>query len=313
MLSSISTTFFVAYKDNKCYTFKSNLLLWGDYMKDILLDTVLDSLKLIPFLFVAFLIIEFIEHKLSNKNKQIISKAGKYGPLIGSLLGAVPQCGFSVMATNLYAIRIISLGTLISIYLSTSDEMIPILLSHRVDISLIIQILLLKVVIGMFCGFVIDFLLRKKKTNEKVSMNYEICDDEHCDCKNGIFKSTCKHTLLTTLFIFLVSLTLNIIMEMIGTGVLSHLFLKNSIFGSLITSLIGLIPNCAASVIITELYLQEAISFGAMIGGLLTGSGVGLLVLFKVNKNVKDNFKIVGIVYLLGVISGIIIDIIGLL
>lgn len=283
----------------------------GDFMQEVLFDTLIDSLKLIPFLFFAFLIIEFVEHKLTKKNRSVISKAGRLGPLIGALLGAVPQCGFSVMATNLYAIRIISLGTLVSIYLATSDEMLPILLSHRVEASLIIKILLIKVLIGMFWGFVIDLILRERKCAERVQ--YDICDDDHCDCSHGILKSTCKHTLITILFIFLISLVLNAIMDTVGINFLSKILLKNSIFGPFIISLIGLIPNCAASVVITELYLREAISFGSMISGLLTGSGVSLLVLFRVNKNIKDNFKILGLVYLLGVISGVVIEIISLL
>ncbi len=276
-------------------------------MQDVLLDTLTDTLKLVPFLFVAFLIIEFVEHKLTDKNKTTISKAGRFGPLWGSLLGAIPQCGFSVMATNLYAIRIISLGTLISIFLATSDEMLPILLSHGIRVSLIVEILAIKVVIGMICGFIIDLVLKCKKQEIK----YEICNDDHCDCEHGIFKSSLKHTLIIILFIGLISLILNIIMHTVGINYLSKLLLKNSIFGSTITALIGLIPSCAASVVQTELYLKGAISFGAMIGGLLTGSGVSILVLFKVNKDIKENIKIIGILYLVGVLSGVIIDIIN--
>ena len=127
-------------------------------MIDIIKDTLIDGLKLIPFLFIAFLIIEFIEHKLDNKSKTIISKSGKVGPLVGGILGLFPQCGFSVMATNLYITRIITLGTLISIYLSTSDEMLPLLISHNTDISIIIKILAIKLLVGVICGFIIDFI-----------------------------------------------------------------------------------------------------------------------------------------------------------
>lgn len=215
------------------------------------------------------------------------------------------------MATNLYATRIVTLGTLIAIYLSTSDEMLPVLLSHQVKIGLVVKILLFKVVIGMFCGFIIDFLLRKKEV-KKAQIDYSICDEEECDCKHGILKSTLKHTFMTTLFIFVISLILNIIMHFIGSDVLSKMFLKNSFFGSFITALVGLIPNCGASVVITELYLKGAISFGSMIGGLLTGSGISLLVLFRVNRNIYDNLKILFLLYGIGVISGVVIDIIGL-
>lgn len=269
-------------------------------MFEIIKDTLLDTLKLLPFLFVAFLIIELIEHKLdSNK---IIKKSGKYGPIIGSLLGAFPQCGFSVLATNLYVTRVITLGTLISIYLSTSDEMLPVLLSHNVDIIIILKIIGLKILIGMISGFIIDLILRKKV----VKTNYEICDEEHCNCKNGIIKSSLIHTLKTGLFLIFITFILNIIFEFFGETFISKLFLKNSIFAPFISSLVGLIPNCGSSLLITELYLNGAINFSSLLSGLLTGSGVAILVLFKSNKDKKDNLKILLLIYFIGVISGII-------
>ena len=280
-------------------------------MKEIILDTILDSLKLIPFLFVAFLIIELIEHKLTDKNKNILTKSKKIGPILGSLLGAVPQCGFSVMATNLYVTRIITLGTLISIYLSTSDEMLIVMLSENIDISIIIKIILIKIIFGIIYGLIIDKIAINKKTKEEE--NYEICNDEHCDCKHGIVLSSIKHTLHITLFIFIITLILNIIFNYVGEDYLSKIFLTNTIFGTFITSLIGLIPNCASSVILTELYINNSISIGALIGGLLTSSGASLLVLFKNNKNIKENLKIVSLLYSLGVISGIIIELITLI
>lgn len=280
-------------------------------MKEIILDTILDSLKLIPFLFVAFLIIELIEHKLTDKNKNILIKSKKIGPILGSLLGAVPQCGFSVMATNLYVTRIITLGTLISIYLSTSDEMLIVMLSENIDISIIIKIILIKIIFGIIYGLIIDKIAINKKTKEEE--NYEICNDEHCDCKHGIVLSSIKHTIHITLFIFIITLILNIIFNYVGEDYLSKIFLTNTIFGTFITSLIGLIPNCASSVILTELYINNSISIGALIGGLLTSSGTSLLVLFKNNKNIKENLKIVLLLYSLGVISGIIIELITLI
>ena len=280
-------------------------------MKEIILDTILDSLKLIPFLFVAFLIIELIEHKLTDKNRNILAKSKKIGPILGSLLGAVPQCGFSVMATNLYVTRIITLGTLISIYLSTSDEMLIVMLSENIDISLIIKIILIKIIFGIIYGLIIDKIVTNKKTKEQE--NYEICNDEHCDCKHGIVLSSIKHTIHITLFIFIITLILNTIFNYVGEDYLSKIFLTNTIFGTFITSLIGLIPNCASSVILTELYINNSISIGALIGGLLTSSGASLLVLFKNNKNIKENLKIVLLLYSLGVISGIIIELITLI
>ena len=225
-------------------------------MMEIILDTLLDAIKLLPFLFLAFLLMEFIEHRISTKSKNKISKAGKFGPILGSLLGAIPQCGFSVMATNLYATRIITLGTLISIYLSTSDEMLPILLSQGTPASIIFKIILIKVIIGIICGVFIDIILKKQ-----IDKNNEIkdfCDETHCDCKHGIVKSSLKHTLNIIIFILVITFLLNIGMHYLGEENISKLFLKDTLFSPFITSLIGLIPNCGASVILTELYCTFA-------------------------------------------------------
>lgn len=280
-------------------------------MKEVILDTIVDSLKLIPFLLVAFLIIELLEHKLNNKTKNIITKSKKIGPIIGSLLGVIPQCGFSVMATNLYITRIITLGTLISIYLSTSDEMLIIMISEKVEISLILKILLIKIFFGIVYGLIIDKIINKKKKDKET--NYELCDEEHCDCNHSILLSAIKHTLHITLFIFIITLIINTIFTLLGDNYLSKILLNNSILSPFITSLIGLIPNCAASVILTELYLNSTISLGALIGGLLTSSGSSLLILIKNNKNKKENLSIILLLYALGVLSGIIIELISLI
>lgn len=280
-------------------------------MIHIIEHTLLEIINLVPFLFIAFLLIELIEHKFNNKTKKIITKAGNAGPLLGSLLGLFPQCGFSVMATNLYVTRIISLGTLIAIYLTTSDEMLPILISEQVELTVIIKLLGIKFIFGLIWGFIIDLILRKFDKKEKIS--YELCDDEHCHCEKGIFKSAIKHTLNTLVFIFIVTLLLNILMHTSGEENLAKLFLKDSIFGPFVSSIIGLIPNCGASVVITQLYLNNTISLGSAMAGLLTGSGVALVVLFKSNKNIKENLLILSLLYGLGVISGLIIDLIGLI
>lgn len=281
-------------------------------MTDIIMDTLMDSLKILPFLFLAFLLIEFMEHKISKKSKETIKKSGKFGPFIGSILGAFPQCGFSVAATNLYVTRIISLGTLIAIYLSTSDEMLPILLSKGTDVGVIAKIIGLKIVIGMILGFIIDFILKNKKSNSEETIK-DFCHDEHCDCDHGILKSSIKHTINILFFISLMSFILNTGLYYLGEETISQLFMKNTVFGPFLASLIGLIPNCGASVVITELYLNNAITFGSTMAGLLTGSGIALLVLFKVNKNMKENLNILFTIYFAGVVCGIIIDLIGLL
>ena len=281
-----------------------------------LTHTLEEVLILIPFLFVAFLIIEFIEHKLSNKSKKVIEKSGKLGPLFGGVLGIIPQCGFSVVATNLYITRIVSLGTLISIYLSTSDEMLPILISRKADAGTIIKLLLIKFIIGMTAGFIIDYFVRKYKKKHKIKSkeHFDICHDEECHCeKENLVFASLKHTLKTITFIFIVTFILHIMMEYLTEDFIKKLFLKDNIFSPFISSLVGLIPNCAASVVLTELYLSNVISLASLISGLLTGSGVALLVLFRGNKNLKENLFILGLIYFIGVFSGMIINIIELI
>lgn len=274
-------------------------------MLDIIADTLLDSLKLLPFLFLTFIIMELFEHKLGNKANERLKKANKVGPLFGSLLAVIPQCGISASATNFYITRVISLGTLISVYLSTSDEMLPILISEKVDISFILKFLAFKVVIGMICGFVIDFIYRNKKKEDI----HEFCNDEHCDCEHGILKSSIKHTLNVIIYIIIFSFLLNIILHYYGESFLEKILMKNSPFGVFISSLIGLIPNCSSSIILTELYLKGLLSFGKVMAGLLVNAGVGLLILFKYNKDKKDTIKIIGILLIIGIISGLLLDI----
>lgn len=270
-------------------------------MLDVFLDTIFDTLKIIPFLFIAFLLIEYVEHKL--KNKKILIENGKYGPLFGAILGGIPQCGIAAAATNLYITRIITLGTLMSVYLATSDEMIPIMLSKNVDITFVIKIVLLKVLIGMLFGFIIDLLYQKKE-----KMNYHLCEEDHCHCKENVFLSSIKHTLNISIIIIIINLILNTLFYFGEENILNTILLQNTLFGSFVTSLLGLIPNCGASVIITELYLNNAITLGSLIGGLLTGAGVALVILFKSNNNIKENLTILSLLYLLGALSGFIID-----
>lgn len=280
-------------------------------MKHILLDTLFESLNLLPFLLITFLIIEFIEHKASKKSIEMLTKTKKYGPIIGGILGATPQCGLGVMATNLYATNIITIGTLIAIYLSTSDEMLPVLISERMPFSKILIILLIKVIIGIVCGFIIDFIFRKKNKHTKIDVQ-ELCENEHCHCENSIIKSSLIHTLKTFSFIFLVSFVLHIFIHEIGEDKISNLLLNGNIFTPFLSSIIGLIPNCAGSVVITELYVNNVISFGSMLAGLLTGSGISILILFKVNSDLKDNMMILGTIYIIGVIFGILFNLVGI-
>ena len=276
-------------------------------MIDVIVDTLLDVLKLIPFLFIAFLLIELIEHKFSKKTTNMIKKSGKFGPLVGSTLGLLPQCGFSVLATNLYITRILSLGTLISIYLSTSDEMLPILISERAPFKSIATILIIKFIVGIIIGFLIDLIYHPKK-EEHI---HDLCEHDHCHCEEeGILKSSIIHSLKTVLFIAIITFILNALMHYVGEEYLNSILSKNTFLAPFISSLIGLIPNCGASVVITELYLNNIINLGTTIAGLLTGSGVAILVLFKSNHNLKENLTITATIYGVGVITGLILEII---
>lgn len=280
-------------------------------MLDILIHTLKETLNIIPFLFVAFVIIEYIEHKMTEKNEQILKKAGKLGPVFGGLLGLIPQCGFGVVATNLYITRIISLGSLISIYLSTSDEMLLILIAEKAPLTLIISILLFKLIIGIVSGYIIDLLLRKKHQDKHI---HELCEHDDCHCEEkGIIKSSIIHTLKTSLFILISLFIVNFIFHNYGEAYLSKILLKNPIISPFISSLIALIPSCGSSVILTETYLLEHIAFGTLISGLLTNSGIAIMLLFKNNKNLKENITILLTIYGIGVISGIIINLITLI
>lgn len=282
-------------------------------MIEIIEETLIDSIKLLPFLFITYLIMEYIEHKTSKKSKEIIKKSGKFGPAIGSILGVFPQCGFSVSATNLYAARVISLGTLIAVYLSTSDEMLPIFISEAVPVNTMLKILGVKLIIGMIAGFIIDFVLRiKDKNKQEEEKIIDLCEKEHCHCEHGIMKSALKHTLNIFVFILLVTLVINIAIYFIGEEIIAGFLQNEPILGPIIAGLIGLIPNCASSVILTQLYLENVISVATMISGLLVGAGVGLAVLFKMNKGIKENLEIAGLLYTIGVVSGIIIQLLGI-
>lgn len=275
-------------------------------MRDVVLDTLIDLLKIIPFLFLAFILMENLEHGVNNKKTILESK--KLGPLFGSILGIVPQCGFSVAATNLFSNKVITIGTLLAVYLSTSDEMLPLLISNHASFKLIIIIILIKVIIGIIFGYLLDLFYKKEEKKE----NYDICEHDHCHCEKGIIHSSLVHTLKISLYILITTFILNTLIYYIGEESIGNILLKGNIFGPFLSSLIGLIPNCCASVILTELYISNVITTGMLIGGLLTGAGIGLLILFKVNKNKKENILILLCLYFIGSIIGLLIDLFGI-
>ena len=283
-------------------------------MIDVLLDTLLDAAKLIPFLYLTYLLLEFIEHRAKEQTEALMKKAGKWGPFLGGALGAVPQCGFSASMSNLYAENIISMGTLVAVFLSTSDEMLPIMISgiSSGDIRAwsVVKILLVKILLGVVVGFIVDGVARLCSKKEKNIDIESLCHDDHCGCEEGnIFLSALIHTLKILAFILVVSFALNTVIYFIGEDALGN-FISSLpvVVGPLATALVGLVPNCASSIVITQLYMSGVISAGSMLAGLLSGSGIGLLILFRVHKNMKSNFAVLGIVYGSGAVIGIICD-----
>ena len=284
-------------------------------MIDIITETLIDSIKILPFLFLSYLLIEYIEHKSSHKLEKALSASGKYSKVVGSILGIIPQCGFSAVAANLFSSRVITIGTLVAVFLATSDEAIPILLTYPEKSKDLIMILVIKFIIAVVAGTIIDAILNLKKNKEAKFDNdemhthmHDICKD--CDCDHGLLKSSIKHTLSIFLFLVVINFIINIAVELIGDENFSKIILSGSILQPFVASIIGLIPNCAASVLLSKLYVDGALSLGSIIAGLSTGAGVGGIILFKTNKNLKENLSILGLVYLIGAFCGIFIDLI---
>ena len=251
----------------------------------------------------------FINGKVQNK----IKNAGKVGPLWGGLLGIMPQCGFSAAAASLYAGRVITVGTLLAVFLSTSDEMLPIFISESVAPATIIKILAAKVCIAIVSGFLAELVyVNVFKKKEKDMDIHVVCEEEHCSCEDGVLKSALKHTLKIFVYILLITFILTLVIEMIGEDHLAVVFQNIPVVGEMIAALVGLIPNCASSVVITELYLSGIIGAGAMMSGLLVNAGVGLLVLFRLNRNWKQNAGIMAALYGFGVVWGVIIELLGI-
>lgn len=282
-------------------------------LEHTLLHTIEDSVKLLPFLFLTYLFMELLEHTTGGKVQNKIRNAGKVGPLWGGLLGIMPQCGFSAAASSLYAGRVITVGTLLAVFLSTSDEMLPIFISAAVAPATIFKILAAKVCIAIVSGFVAELVyVNVFKKKEKDMDIHVVCEEEHCSCEDGVLKSALKHTLKIFVYILLITFILTFVIELIGEDQLAVVFQNIPVVGEMIAALVGLIPNCASSVVITELYLRGIIGAGAMMSGLLVNAGVGLLILFRLNRNWKQNAGIMAALYGFGVFWGVIIELLGI-
>ena len=280
------------------------------WVTEIFLHGLLDTLKIIPFLFLTYLLMEFIEHRAGEKAEGFMKRAGVFAPAIGGALGAIPQCGFSAAAANLYAGRVVSMGTIVAVFLSTSDEMIPILVSGSVPVGTVVLVVLYKALVGIMVGLALDLVMRlMKREPEKINID-AICDEDNCHCERGIWYSALHHTATISLFVLLVTLAINALVFFVGEENLGAIMYGRPFISHIIAAVFGLIPNCAVSVALTTLYTEGLITAGTMMSGLFSGAGVGLLVLCKVNKKPKENALIIGIVLAAGVLFGLLGDLI---
>jgi hypothetical protein len=301
--------------------------MWG-----ILIDAFIESLKTVPLLLIIYIGIELLEYKFGNEIREKVQKAGKKGPLIGAAVGSFPQCGFSVIATALFTQRLVTMGTLLAVYLSTSDEAIPIILSQPGKAHLVLPLIGIKVLIGIMAGLGIDFIFRKEEKkiikhigaveegHDNKSHHHEVVMQETACCGHSPSCTSKKfsirelvwhpviHTFNIFIFIFFVTLIINFVIFQMGESAFESLFTQNVFWQPFLTALVGLIPNCAASVVITELYLKNAIGLGPVIAGLAASGGLGLLVLYREEKNKKIFIKVITLLYGISVISGIIIS-----
>lgn len=276
---------------------------------EILEHALLDSLQTLPFLFLAYLLIEFLEHHASGKMEKALAGSGKLGVVIGALLGCVPQCGFSAIAANLYAGRIITLGTLMAVFLSTSDEMIIIMLSEPGHVGEMLLLIGIKVVIAVLAGLVIDFIVKRNNGSGEENIK-KLCSG--CGCEHGIFLSALKHTISIFAIVLAANIVLGGLIHLVGEENLGKFMLSGSFFQPILAAVIGLIPNCAASVLITELYIGGALTLSSAVSGLCAGAGVGLIVLFRANRNLKDCVRIILLLFGISAAAGLLLSLFGL-
>ncbi len=274
----------------------------------ILIHTLLDTLRLLPFLIAAYLLIEYLEHKAGDRFQSFLQRSGKLGSLVGGLLGMVPQCGFSVVCANFYAGRIVTTGTVVAVMLATSDEALPILIANGAALDKILALLLAKLVIGVLVGFIVDAFYKRKEQLP----GHELCHNCGCSHDHGFVKSillpALRHVGMITAFLIVITFILNLAIEAVGEQNIASFLGGNTLLQPVAAALFGFVPNCAASVVITELYLAQGLSFGSAVAGLCTGAGAGMLVLFRANRNMKENLFIALIMFAAASLSGILLQ-----
>lgn len=275
---------------------------------DVLLDALLDTAKLLPFLFFTYLLMEFLEHKAGEKVKSTVSRAGRVGPLAGAALGLLPQCGFSGAIAGLYAGRVVTVGTVLAVFLATSDELIAVALGEGVALTRLLTVLAVKFTVALCVGFAADLLLHRRRAEEHI---VDLCEQEHCHCERGVWRSALHHTLHITLFVLLINLALGAALAFIGAERIGAWLGAVPVLSSLFAALVGLVPNCAASVFLATLWARGLLSGGAMLAGLLPGAGAGLLVLFRTNRHPKENLLLTAVIFATGVLLGTLFDVTG--
>ena len=292
----------------------------------VLEHSVGDTLRLVPFLFVTYLAMEALEHASADRVQAVVERSGKAGPAAGALLGAVPQCGFSAMAATLYAGRVVTVGTLVAVILSTSDEMIPVFLAHGEPAGRMLAIMAAKVVVGVAVGFAVDVALRLlRRAGDGHAHIHELCERAHCHCDDdgaghdhghgrwAIVRSAAVHTVQVGAWILVITFAFGLVIELVGVDALATAVANHPVRATFLSALVGLIPNCGASVAITELYLEGALATGPMLAGLLASGGVGLLVLWRTNADLRQNAVITLFVYAVAVVVGLVSGSLGIL
>lgn len=288
---------------------------------DVFKDSAVDCVKMLPFLFLAFYLLEVVEQHASDRMTVMLGRSGGLGPLIGSLLGSVPQCGFSIMASDFFASGVISMGTLLAVYLSTSDEAIIILLTDPEHAKDILFLVLTKIIIGTLGGYIVLFVERRffKRDPVKARKAAEIIrrrtGSDAAAVKPGfrdLLIPAWNHTKEVFVYLFIFTFLIGFMMEAFGNSVIESVFLSGSAFQPLVASVIGLIPNCAASIMLTQLYMDGVLSFGSAVAGLCSSAGLGLLVLFRMNRSMKENVTVLAFLLVIAVTAGSILQAVGL-
>lgn len=288
---------------------------FGEMLQHAAIHGIEDTIPMLPFLFVAYLFIEWTEHYHSSSLQKTLSGGGKWGFIPGAVLGCVPQCGFSAMAANLYASRVITLGTLLSVFLVTSDEAVPLLIAVPQQWPALVMLIVCKIIIGIFAGFILDKILTKYLPADLVGGYTGNLDDCHChhhEEKDSVWLAAIKHTIRIGLFVLIFNVVFGFFVEWIGEQAISAFLQNQGLWQPFGAALVGLIPNCASSILLTQLYLSGTLGFGAVLAGLCTNAGVGLAVLFRVNKSIKQNLFVVMLLYTISVIAGILVQILGI-